>query len=113
MFTKINKAAMLNSILLTLIIVSLWSNFYIWQEKNIVQTKIVTTPSVFDSSINKVSVEKIILSRGELLEKLNYFKSIEKTNVHNQATFLNLSQIYRVLQESDLSQEYLSKANKI
>lgn len=57
--------------------------------------------------------ERFLLTKTQAEEKLKNYEKIEQAGIHNLGLWLNLSQLYKLLGNESLAQEYLSKAKTI
>jgi uncharacterized protein YydD (DUF2326 family) len=109
---KIGKTNLANLLLLILIISSLGINFYLYQTKSVVLNTVISVPNNFRSEDNLVT-EKRLLDEKEVLELTNFYQTLESNGLQNKAVFLNLNQLLTISGETEQSQIYLERAQRI
>lgn len=96
-----------------LIVASAYSNFYIWMEKNTPKQTILTQK--FDKGlVNKgLKAEIEIMDKEAVEEKLFTYQNLLDQGIQNRDVYLNISQLYKLVGETDLSIKMLEKAQHI
>lgn len=110
---KINKKALFVGLLLALIIASLATNFFLWQEKN--TAKIVIIPLALDEThkTDDLKFEKRVLRAELVMQEESNLQEIRKQIGQNKALLLNLGQLNKILNKESETNTYLLKAEKI
>ena len=88
-------------------------NLYILTKKNTPQIEIIDSQFLEDSGEISIQKTNTLLIKDQLKTKLEAYKIIEESGIKNLSLYLNLSQLYNILDENQLAQDYLSKAKEI
>lgn len=111
--TKLSSKKNFSLLLLTLLLLSLGLNFFLLKEKD---TEKIVTNKIEQNLSNRgfLKTEALILDRNEALNLKNWYLTLsEKRGIKNQQIYLNLSELNKIENNPEKTQEYLNLAQEI
>lgn len=111
--TKLSSKKNFSLLLLTLLLLSLGLNFFLLKEKD---TEKIVTNKIEQNLSNRgfLKTEALILDRNEVLNLKNWYLTLsEKRGIKNQQIYLNLSELNKIENNLEKTQEYLNLAQGI
>lgn len=112
-FSKLSSKKSFSYLLIVLIFLSLGLNLILWKEKN---TEKIITIKIEQNLENKKAQkrEAVIVDKNELVNLKNWHLSLsEKQGIKNQQIYLNLSELSKIENNSEKTQQYLILAQEI
>lgn len=111
--TKLSSKKNFSILLLTLLLLSLGLNFFLLKQKSI-EKNITSRIEQNLSNTEFLKTEVLILDKSEVLNLKNWYLTLsEKRGIKNQQIYLNLSELNKIENNLEKTQEYLNLAQGI